>query len=132
MCGICGVVSIDDRANGSDPLRLERLACRMNSAIVHRGPDAAGGLSDPGVALAMRRLSIIDRATGLQPVFNEDRTVAVIYNGEIYNFIELRAELVQRGHIFHTRCDTEVIVHAYEEWGDAALSRLRGMFALAI
>jgi asparagine synthase (glutamine-hydrolysing) len=130
MCGICGVAAAtDDRA---DPVDLARLAQRMNAAMVHRGPDAAGALADPGVALAMRRLSIIDRATGLQPVFNEDESVAVIFNGEIYNFVELRLELEQRGHRFRTRSDTEAIVHAYEEWGDASLEHLRGMFALAI
>jgi asparagine synthase (glutamine-hydrolysing) len=132
MCGICGVVSVDDRVDRTDPAYLDRLACNMSEAMFHRGPDAAGALADPDLALGMRRLSIIDRATGLQPIYNEDHTIAVIYNGEIYNFVELRAELEQRGHVFRTRCDTEVIVHAYEEWGDESLQRLRGMFGLAI
>lgn len=130
MCGICGVASVID--GRTDRVDLAGLAQRMNAAMVHRGPDAAGALADPGVALAMRRLSIIDRVTGLQPVFNEDDSVAVIFNGEIYNFVELRQELEQRGHRFRTRSDTEAIVHAYEEWGDAALEHLRGMFGLAI
>ena len=100
--------------------------------MIHRGPDAAGDLDEPGIAMSMRRLSIIDRATGQQPQFNEDGDVAVISNGEIYNFQELRYELTRKGHRFCTLSDTEAIVHAYEEWGEACLSRLRGMFALAI
>jgi len=100
--------------------------------MIHRGPDAAGDLDEPGIAMSMRRLSIIDRATGQQPQFNEDGDVAVISNGEIYNFQELRHELTRKGHRFCTLSDTEAIVHAYEEWGEACLSRLRGMFALAI
>src|SRR5690349_9035950 len=132
MCGICGVVALDDDRDVADPLALEQIARRMNAAMLHRGPDAAGALTDPGIALGMRRLSIIDRATGLQPVFSEDESIAVINNGEIYNFLELRAELEQREFRFRTRSDTEAIVHAYEAWGDDALARLRGMFALAI
>src|SRR6266508_3456132 len=126
MCGICGVISADGRTD------LGGIADRMCAAMIHRGPDAAGELVDPGVALGMRRLSIIDRANGLQPQFNEARSIAVICNGEIYNFRELREELEQKGYRFRTRSDTEAIVHAYEEWGDQALPRLRGMFALAI
>jgi asparagine synthase (glutamine-hydrolysing) len=104
----------------------------MTAAMVHRGPDAAGHLADPGIALGMRRLSIIDRATGQQPLFNEDRSIAVVFNGEIYNFQELRDELQRKGHRFHSASDTEAIVHAYEEWGDECLPHLRGMFGLAI
>jgi asparagine synthase (glutamine-hydrolysing) len=132
MCGICGIVSVDGRVARTDPVFLAGLAGKMSEAMIHRGPDAGGTLTDPDLALSMRRLSIIDRATGLQPIYNEDHTIAVIYNGEIYNFIELRADLEKRGHQFRTRCDTEVIVHAYEEWGDDSLQRLRGMFGLAI
>jgi asparagine synthase (glutamine-hydrolysing) len=126
MCGICGVVSADEQRD------LSQLSRRMTAALVHRGPDATGTLEVPGIGLGMRRLSIIDRATGQQPVFNEDASVAVIFNGEIYNFQHLRHELEKSGHQFRTRCDTEAIVHAYEEWGDACLNRLRGMFALAV
>src|SRR6266542_2276939 len=121
MCGICGVVSADSRTD------LGGLVDCMCAAMVHRGPDAAGELVDPGVALGMRRLSIIDRATGLQPQFNEARSIAVICNGEIYNFRELREELEQKGYRFRTRSDTEAIVHAYEAWGDQALERSRGI-----
>lgn len=104
----------------------------MCDAIRHRGPDDEGIFVGDGVALGMRRLSIIDLATGHQPIANEDRTIWVVFNGEIYNYRELRAELIRRGHIFGTRTDTETIVHAYEEWGGAAFSRLRGMFGIAL
>jgi len=101
-------------------------------AIAHRGPDEDGILVAPSAALGMRRLSIIDLPGGHQPVFNESRNVAVIFNGEIYNFQQLRKTLEARGHTFRTASDTEVIVHAYEEWGEQCLSELRGMFAIAI
>jgi asparagine synthase (glutamine-hydrolysing) len=126
MCGICGVVSAGARSDLGD------LARRMSGAMVHRGPDAAGHLDEPGIAMSMRRLSIIDRATGQQPMLNEDGDIAVILNGEIYNFQDLRTELEKKGHRFRTLSDTEAIVHAYEEWGEGCLNRLRGMFALAI
>jgi asparagine synthase (glutamine-hydrolysing) len=129
MCGICGIVAPDGRHHPDD---LDALARRMTAAMVHRGPDAAGHLADPGIALGMRRLSIIDRATGQQPLFNEDRSIAVVFNGEIYNFQELRDELRRKGHQFHSASDTEAIVHAYEEWDEECVSHLRGMFALAI
>jgi asparagine synthase (glutamine-hydrolysing) len=104
----------------------------MTNAMVHRGPDAEGLLSVPGVALGMRRLSIIDVDGGAQPVWNEDRTLAVVFNGEIYNFSELRDELLSLGHRFITRSDTEVIVHAYEAWGADCTRRFHGMFTFAI
>ncbi len=132
MCGICGVVASDSHRDDANPLALEQIVRRMNAAMLHRGPDAAGMLTDPGIALGMRRLSIIDRATGLQPLFSEDEAIAGINNGEVYNFLELRTELEHRGYRFRTRSDTEAIVHAYEAWGDDALARLRGMFAVAI
>jgi len=125
MCGICGVVS----ANGSvDP---ERIA-RMSATLVHRGPDSAGEFVDGPVGLAARRLSIIDLETGDQPIANEDGTVHVVQNGEIYNYRELRRELERAGHEFRTHGDTEVLVHLYEEHGNAFAERLRGMFAVAI
>jgi asparagine synthase (glutamine-hydrolysing) len=104
----------------------------MCAAIRHRGPDDEGVHVDPGVGLGMRRLSIIDLATGHQPIHNEDKTVWVVFNGEIYNYAPLRRELEGRGHRFYTSSDTETIVHAYEEWGEDAFVRLRGMFAIAV
>jgi asparagine synthase (glutamine-hydrolysing) len=104
----------------------------MCAAIRHRGPDDEGIQVMAGAALGMRRLSIIDLATGHQPIHNEDSTVWVVFNGEIYNYAELRADLMGRGHRFYTSSDTETIVHAYEEWGENAFSRLRGMFGIAL
>jgi asparagine synthase (glutamine-hydrolysing) len=124
MCGICGIVS----AAGADRQRLEQLS----ATLVHRGPDSSGVHVDGPVGLAARRLSIIDLETGDQPVANEDGTVVVVQNGEIYNYRALREELERAGHRFHTHGDTEVLVHAYEEWGECFAERLRGMFAIAI
>ena len=125
MCGICGVVS----ANGSaDP---ERVA-RMSATLVHRGPDSFGEYCDGIAALAARRLSIIDLETGDQPIANEDGTLHVVQNGEIYNYRELRQELERAGHRFRTHGDTEVLLHLYELHGDGFAERLRGMFAVAI
>jgi asparagine synthase (glutamine-hydrolysing) len=125
VCGICGLAS---RTGAADPGRLRA----MSSTLVHRGPDSDGELIDGPVGLAARRLSIIDLAGGDQPIANEDGTVHVVQNGEIYNFRELRAELERAGHRFSTRCDTEALVHLYEEHGEAFADRLRGMFAVAI
>jgi asparagine synthase (glutamine-hydrolysing) len=104
----------------------------MCKAIVHRGPDDQGIFMGPSVGLGMRRLSIIDVAGGNQPIFNEDESIAIVYNGEIYNFQEIRIELVKRGHKFRTNSDTEVIVHGYEEFGTEIVGKLRGMFAFAL
>src|SRR5436189_1568276 len=125
MCGIAGIVGPGARSRAQD-MRL------MRDLIEHRGPDSPGEYVDDGAALGVRRLRVIDLATGHQPIHNEDRTVWTVFNGEIYNFRELRQELTEAGHRFYTASDTEVIVHAYEEWGTAAMSRLRGMFGLAI
>jgi asparagine synthase (glutamine-hydrolysing) len=127
MCGIAGVLY-------RDPARLiERDALKaMGDAIAHRGPDAEGIFIAPGVGMAHRRLSIIDLAGGNQPIGNEDGTVQVVFNGEIYNFQSLRDDLMSRGHRFKTQSDTEVIVHLYEEYGDSLVERLRGMFAFAL
>jgi asparagine synthase (glutamine-hydrolysing) len=125
MCGIAGKVS--QRA----PVERELLE-RMCSVIEHRGPDSRGIHIDDGVGLGVQRLRIIDLETGDQPIFNEDGSVVVVLNGEIYNYVELRSELERRGHRFSTRSDTEVIVHLYEEEGDRCVHSLRGMFALAV
>src|SRR5919197_1728471 len=125
MCGICGTASTRGAA---DP---ERLAA-MSATLVHRGPDSDGTFVDGPVGLAARRLSIIDLDTGDQPIGNEDGSVVVVQNGEIYNYEELTRELVRAGHRFRTHGDTEVLVHAYEEWGTSFAERLRGMFAVAI
>jgi len=125
MCGICGIVS------ASGPADSERLA-RMSSKLVHRGPDSHGTYVDGPVALAARRLAIIDLATGDQPIANEDETVHVVQNGELYNYRELRTELERAGHRFRTQGDTEVLVHLYEQEGAAFARRLRGMFAVAL
>jgi asparagine synthase (glutamine-hydrolysing) len=126
MCGICGVIGIDR----FEP--AEEITRRMMAALLHRGPDDEGLLVAPSAALGMRRLSIIDPPGGGQPVFNEAGNVAVVFNGEIYNFPELRKTLEGRGHSFRTRSDTEVIVHAYEEWNEECVRELRGMFAIAV
>jgi asparagine synthase (glutamine-hydrolysing) len=132
MCGIAGFVEAPTVASPFTPDFSRALIHRMSEVIRHRGPDDEGVWADAGVALGMRRLSIIDLATGHQPIHNEDGTVQVVFNGEIYNFRELRRTLEAAGHVFYTATDTEVIVHAYEQWGTAAISRLRGMFGLAI
>jgi asparagine synthase (glutamine-hydrolysing) len=127
MCGIAGRFNYD-------PLRpVDRdVLGAMTDAVAHRGPDAAGYHVGPGIGLGHRRLSIIDLATGDQPLSNETGTVWTIFNGEIYNFAEVRAELVAHGHRFRTNSDTEIIVHGYEEWGERCVDRFRGMFAFAV
>ncbi|MGF1606911.1 MAG: XrtA/PEP-CTERM system amidotransferase [Rhodothalassiaceae bacterium] len=127
MCGIAGMFDLRD-ARPVDRPALEA----MTHALSHRGPDDSGFFVDAGVGLGHRRLSIIDLAGGHQPMFNEDGSVAVIFNGEIYNFQALAEELSARGHRFTTRCDTEVIAHAWEEWGEACVNQFRGMFAFAV
>jgi asparagine synthase (glutamine-hydrolysing) len=125
MCGICGI------ATTRGPVDTDRLA-RMSATLVHRGPDSEGMHVDGGIGLAARRLAIIDLTGGDQPIANEDGTVVVVQNGEIYNHLELRAELERAGHRFATRCDTEVLAHGYEQWGPRLWERLRGMFAVAV
>lgn len=117
---------------GGDPARARDLVGRMCGAIAHRGPDDEGTVQLDGVTLGMRRLSIIDVAGGHQPMHNEDSTVWVVQNGEIYNYRELREELTSAGHRFLTGSDTEVLVHGYEQWGEAMVERLNGMFAFAV
>ena len=127
MCGITGAY----RLLSSDPVS-EELVDAMCKKIVHRGPDDQGMYVSGPVGLGMRRLSIIDLVTGSQPIFNEDRTICTVFNGEIYNFQSLRSDLIQRGHKFSTQGDTEVIVHLYEEYGVDFVKKLNGMFAIAV
>ena len=131
MCGIAGIVSVNGRV-----LPDTAIADAMCKLIIHRGPDDQGVYQDPSrspiAQIGMRRLSIIDLAGGHQPIHNEDKSIWIVFNGEIYNFKELRHDLEQRGHQFYTNTDTECIVHAYEEYGDNCFAKLRGMFAIAI
>jgi asparagine synthase (glutamine-hydrolysing) len=126
MCGICGIVSL--AGEHVDPA----IAGAMNETLVHRGPDSAGQFADACAVLAARRLSIIDLEGGDQPIANENGRVQVVQNGEIYNHAELRERLERAGHVFRTRCDTEVLVHLYEEHGPSFVEDLRGMFAIAL
>ena len=130
MCGITGWANLDSHAHPPDGAR--DLLHAMCERMVHRGPDSEGLFVTSGVALGMRRLAIIDLVTGEQPAFNEDRSIAVILNGEIYNYRELRALLENRGHSFRSASDTEVLPHLYEEYGDAMVNELNGMFAFAL
>src|SRR3981189_3367753 len=132
MCGIAGFVESNRTSAPLGPDEPRPLVHRIGDVTPPGGPDDEGVFVDEGVALGMRRLSIIDLSTGHQPIHNEDRTVWIVFNGEIYNFRELRRELEAAGHRFYTSTDTEVIVHAYEQWGKDAIARLRGMFGLAI
>ncbi|MHB8413176.1 MAG: asparagine synthase (glutamine-hydrolyzing) [Candidatus Acidiferrales bacterium] len=126
MCGICGVIGSENQPETAVSLD------RMMRAMEHRGPDGNGRFIAPRAAIGMQRLSIIDLPGGQQPIWNETDTLAVVFNGEIYNFVELRRSLESEGHTFRTQSDTEVIVHAYETWGDDCVRHLRGMFAFAI
>jgi asparagine synthase (glutamine-hydrolysing) len=127
MCGIAGIVASD----ALRPEERERLP-RMRDVLAHRGPDEARAWFDDRAALGHRRLSIVDLAAGSQPLGNEDGTIQIVFNGEIYNHADLRPELERAGHVYRTRCDTEAIVHAYEQWGDECVHHFRGMFAFAI
>src|SRR5436190_1051704 len=131
MCGICGALSL--RPPGADVSGIDKAAMeRMRDAMIHRGPDDEGLFVADGVGLGHRRLSIIDLSGRHQPMANPDETVWITYNGEVYNFQELRSELEARGFAFQTKSDTEVILRAYEAYGDAMVERLRGMFAFGI
>ena len=127
MCGIAGIFN----TRNEDIPQIE-LINRMTDAITHRGPDESGVHLEPGLALGHRRLSVIDIASGQQPLFNADRSAAIVFNGEIYNFMQLRPELEALGYRFTTNSDTEVILHAWQAWGSQCVQRLRGMFAFAI
>ena len=126
MCGLTGIF----RADGGS-IDAAALAA-MNLAVRHRGPDGDGFHVEPGIGLGHRRLSIIDVEGGRQPMFNEDESVVIVFNGEIYDHARLRPVLEARGHRFRTRSDTEAIIHAWEEWGPDCLQHLAGMFALAL
>lgn len=125
MCGIVGI------ANKDSHIKREILV-QMNQAIIHRGPDEDGFYVKENIGLAMRRLAIIDLAGGQQPIHNHDRTKWIVFNGEIYNFQELRANLEKDGHKFYTNSDTEAIIHLYDQYGVDCVQHLRGMFAFAI
>src|SRR3954463_7978829 len=127
MCGIAGFVGVGPLAQDAGAR-----ATRMRDILIHRGPDEAGLHCDAHAALAHRRLSIVDLSTGQQPLSNEDGSVWVAFNGEIYNHADVRAELERHGHVYRTKSDTETIVHAYEQWGEACVHRFRGMFAFAV
>jgi len=126
MCGICGIVSLSNQVIEQSFIK------KMCHQILHRGPDAEGYYVKENIALGMRRLRIIDLNTGDQPIFNEDKSMCIVFNGEIYNFKKLKQDLIQKGHKFYTLSDTEVILHLYEEYGEECLNNLRGMFAFAI
>ena len=126
MCGICGIVDGSSRAVDGAALR------RLSAAIIHRGPDGDGFFEQPGVGLASRRLAIIDVTGGDQPIYNEDKSIAIVYNGESYNYPELRKQLDKKGHQFRTNTDTECVVHLYEDHGDDCVQHLRGLFAFAL
>ena len=127
MCGIAGALAArSGAAIDSDHVRA------MTAALAHRGPDGEGFYTQPRVVLGHRRLAIIDPAGGHQPMFNEDGSVAIVFNGEIFNFEAVRQELEGLGHVFANRCDTEAIVHAWESWGEACVQRLSGQFAFAL
>ena len=127
MCGICGFVS-----NHELDQDRSSLLNALNQTLDHRGPDSDGFYINGDVGMGMRRLAIIDIASGDQPIFNEDKSIAIVYNGEIYNFQELRGQLERYDHIFSTNSDTEVIIHAYEQWGDECLLKFNGMFAFSL
>jgi asparagine synthase (glutamine-hydrolysing) len=121
MCGIVGIASVVENMRGF-PIKA------LNDTLSHRGPDGCGYYADDHIALGHRRLSIIDVEGGAQPIFNEDGSKCIIFNGEIFNFHELRRDLIQKGHVFTTRSDTETILHAYEEYGESCVDLFRGMF----
>lgn len=128
MCGLCGFTGeIIDRDQ-----RSKEVIKTMTDKITHRGPDSSGFFVNQDIAMGFRRLSIIDLEAGDQPIYNEDKTLVLTFNGEIYNYRELREELLAKGHVFATHADSEVLIHGFEEWREGLLDRLRGMFGFAI
>jgi asparagine synthase (glutamine-hydrolysing) len=127
MCGFVGFADTNFRIDKATTIN------KMMDTIIHRGPDSGGVFTDDRVAFGFRRLSIIDlRDEASQPMFNEDKSLVLIFNGEIYNYQELREDLVKKGHTFHSQTDSEVLIHGYEEYGVELLQKLRGMFAFSI
>ena len=122
MCGICGFVGLQNK----------KLIDEMTEVLTHRGPDDVGFFYGQDISFGHRRLSIIDVTGGKQPIYNEIKTVCIVFNGEIYNYLELKVLLIKKGHKFYTSSDTEVIIHLYEEFGDECVTMLNGMFAFAI
>ena len=122
MCGICGFTG--------QVAGCEQVIREMGTRITYRGPDSEGYYTENGITMGFKRLSIIDLEGGNQPIYNEDKTLVLTLNGEIYNYKQLREQLIEKNHIFNTEADSEVLVHGFEEWGDQLLPRLRGMFAL--
>ena len=129
MCGINGYVQYSSKLNNH---QIYHLIKKMNNNIIHRGPDDEGIFTQDNIGLGMRRLSIIDLSTGKQPIFNEDKSLVIIFNGEIYNYKALKKEMLAKGHIFSTTSDTEVVIHCFEEYGIESFNKLKGMFAFAI
>ena len=124
MCGFTGFISKKNKK--------EKIIKEMNDTIIHRGPDDEGYYVDSDIALGFRRLSIIDLKGGEQPIYNENKDLVINFNGEIYNFLELKEELIKCGHKFKSKTDTEVIIHGYEEYGYDVVKKLRGMFSFVI
>ena len=122
MCGIAGIYGFRD----------DKLIKKISSKLAHRGPDGEGYFINDKITLLNRRLAIIDVSGGDQPIYNENKSIVIVYNGEIYNYVELRKALKKNGHVFETKSDTEVIVHGYEQWGVSCFDRLNGMFAIAL
>ena len=129
MCGINGLIKLNRAYDCGD---IKKLVHQMNEQIIHRGPNSEGLFADEFCALGMRRLSIIDLADGNQPIWNEKRDKLIVFNGELYNFLTLRAELKAKGHQFYTNSDTEVVLHGYEEYGTDFFDKMEGMYAFAI
>lgn len=124
MCGICGFLGKADSRT--------KVIQKMTDLITHRGPDSSGYFVDKTISMGFRRLNIIDIDGGKQPIYNETNNLVITFNGEIYNFKELKQELILKNHVFYTDTDTEVIIHGFEEWGENVVERLRGMFAFVI
>ena len=126
MCGIFGLINFNDKPVSPDIIK------GMRRALSHRGPDHSGIYEEPGVALGMNRLAVVDLITGNQPIFNEKRDLMIVYNGEIYNHRNIRDDLIRRGYSFYTNSDAETVLHAFEEFGESCLAEFNGMFAFAI
>ena len=129
MCGINGFLQFDNKFKTNE---IEKIIKKMNKSIISRGPDDEGIYINKNIGLGMRRLSIIDLKTGNQPIFNEDGSMVIIFNGELYNYKDLKIDLINKGHLFKTTTDTEVVLHAYEEYGEKSFNFIKGMYAFSI